>query len=223
MSKRKARLFLTSVALGVFLLVSPGISSADTYYTVNQGDNLWRISRMYSTSVENIMFLNGMTSNTIHPGQQLLVASGAGTVQAKPPTWTSQVDPVQTASRSSDRVTELIDYSKTFIGVPYVSAGMSPSGFDCSGFTKYVFAHFNINLPRTAAEQYNVSQAVSTGEAKPGDLVAFKTGSYISHVGIYLGGDQFISATSSKGVAIASIYGSYWKERFLGFARVIPS
>ncbi|KAF1086228.1 Murein DD-endopeptidase MepS/Murein LD-carboxypeptidase precursor [Sporotomaculum syntrophicum] len=178
---------------------------------------------MHGTSVENIMFWNGMTSNIIHPGQQLVVASGAGTVQDKPSTWTSQANPVQTVSRSSDRVTELIDYSKTFIGVPYVSAGMSPSGFDCSGFTKYVFAHFNINLPRTAAEQYNVSQAVTTNETKPGDLVAFKTGSYISHVGIYLGGGKFISATSSRGVAIASVSDPYWKEHFFGYARVIPS
>lgn len=180
---------------------------------------------MYSTSVESIVSLNGMASNIIHPGQQLLVNVGAGTVQAKQPslTNTNRANLVQPVSRSGGRVGELIDYSKTFIGVPYVSSGMSPSGFDCSGFTKYIFAHYNINLPRTAAEQYNSSQAVSTSEAKPGDLVAFKSGGYISHVGIYLGGDKFISSTSSKGVAIASIYGSYWKERFLGYARVIPS
>jgi len=217
----KAKVFFTSIALGVSLFVLPGISSADTYYTVNQGDNLWRISKVYGTTVENLKSLNGLSSDTIRSGQKLLVGTGVGgTVQSGLTTAANTVKPV---SRSSDRIQEIIDYSYNFIGVPYVSAGMSPRGFDCSGYTKYVFGHFNINLPRTAAEQYYAGQAVSVSEAKPGDLVAFKTSSYISHIGIYLGGDKFISATSSGGIAVASVYGPYWGNHFLGYSRIIPS
>jgi len=66
----KAKVFFTSIALGVSLFVLPGISSADTYYTVNQGDNLWRISKVYGTTVENLKSLNGLSSDTIRSGQK---------------------------------------------------------------------------------------------------------------------------------------------------------
>ncbi|AGL03355.1 LysM peptidoglycan-binding domain-containing C40 family peptidase [Desulfoscipio gibsoniae] len=225
----KAKVFITSLALGASLFILPAPSLANTYYTVNQGDNLWKISRMYSTTVEKIMSLNGLGSSTIHPGQKLLVVPDGSnnavnqTSQSSQAGTASQANTVQPVSRSGDRIDEILDYSRSFIGVPYVSAGGSPSGFDCSGYTKYVFAHFGIDLPRTAGEQYNAGQVLSASEAKPGDLVAFKTGSYITHVGIYLGNDKFISATSGKGVAIASVYGSYWKDHLLGYSRIIPS
>lgn len=205
---------LTSLALGVSLCVLPGQSDAATYYTVKQGDSLWKISKAYNTTVDKIKSLNALNSITIRPGQKLLVASGAVSGAKKAP--------VKQVSRSGDRVDVILDYAKSFIGVPYVAAGQSPKGFDCSGYLKYVFGHFNIDLPRTAAEQYYKGQAVSSSEAKPGDLVAFKTGSYISHIGIYLGNGQFISATSSRGVAIAPVRGAYWGDHFLGFSRLIP-
>lgn len=216
----KAKVFVTSLALGISLFMLPGHSFANTYYTVNKGDSLWTISRMYNTTVEKITSLNGLNSITIHPGQKLLVAPESNdALQAQK---VGQVNPVSQASRSSDRIEEILDYARSFQGVPYVAAGGSPSGFDCSGFTKYVFAHFGFNLPRTAGGQYSMGQAIPSSEAKPGDLVAFKTGSYISHIGIYTGSGKFISATSSQGVDITSVNGSYWKDHFLGFSRIIP-
>ncbi len=223
----KAKVFVTTIAIGVSFFVLPGIASANAHYTVNQGDTLWKISKMYGTTVENIMSLNNLGSDMIHSGQELLIGTDAScTVQAKPTTGSSslnQANPVEAVSRSSDRIEEILNYSYSFIGVPYVAAGGSPRGFDCSGYTKYIFAHFNIDLPHTAADQYNIGKVIPANEAKPGDLVAFKTGSYISHIGIYLGGNKFISATSSKGVAVASVYGPYWQDHLLGFARIIPS
>ncbi|WP_347490325.1 C40 family peptidase [Desulfoscipio sp. XC116] len=215
----KAKVFITSLALGVSLFMLPGQSFADTYYTVNKGDSLWTISRMYDTTVEKIVSLNGLGSITIYPGQKLLVTSAGNNSQAQK---TNQVNPISQVSRSSDRIGEILDYARSFQGVPYAAAGGSPSGFDCSGFTKFVYARFGLSLPRTAGEQYAMGQAVSSSEAKPGDLVAFKTGSYISHIGIYMGSGKFISATSSQGVDITSVYGSYWKDHFLGFSRIIP-
>lgn len=89
----------------------------------------------------------------------------------------------------------IVSYAEKFKTVKYVWGGESPSGFDCSGFTKYVYGHFGVNLPHSAAEQYNYGKSVSKNSLKPGDLVFFgKTASSIYHVGIYMGKGNFIYA-----------------------------
>ncbi|WP_051350553.1 NlpC/P60 family protein [Caloramator sp. ALD01] len=87
---------------------------------------------------------------------------------------------------------EIVSFALNFLGTPYVWGGNTPSGFDCSGYVKYVYAHFGINLPRRASEQATVGQTVSLDDAQPGDLVFFY--SPISHVGIYLGDGMFVHA-----------------------------
>ena len=100
--------------------------------------------------------------------------------------------------------------------------GTTPSGFDCSGYTRFVFAKAGINLPRLADEQYMMGKSVSKANLQPGDLVFFETYEPgASHSGIYIGNGQFISATSSRGVAVASLMGGYWGERYLGAKRVM--
>ncbi|MBR5586426.1 MAG: SH3 domain-containing protein [Clostridia bacterium] len=116
----------------------------------------------------------------------------------------------------------IVDYSKNFIGVPYVSGGSSPSGFDCSGFTSYVFAHFGYSLPRTAAGQASVGTPVSKNELIPGDLVFFNTYGGISHVGIFTGGDSFIHATVPGDVVkIGSMSTAYYKRTYVTARRII--
>jgi len=126
-------------------------------------------------------------------------------------------------SRSFNSISRrIIAHSMNYIGVPYVFGGTSPSGFDCSGYVRYVFANAGIYLPRTADAQYEVGMPVSRGELIPGDLVFFSTYDYgASHVGIYLGDGSFINASSSRGVAVDSLYSGYWGSCYIGARRVI--
>ncbi|QXE19398.1 NlpC/P60 family protein [Clostridium sp. 001] len=113
----------------------------------------------------------------------------------------------QSASRGGNSIASsdaVVAYASNFLGVPYVWGGTSPSGFDCSGLVQYVYAHFGINLPRTSQEQQTVGTAVSRDELQPGDLVFFGSPAY--HVGIYVGGGQFINAPKTGDVVkIASL------------------
>lgn len=116
---------------------------------------------------------------------------------------------------------KLVSSAYKYIGVPYVFGGNTPDGFDCSGFTKYVFSHNGINLPRMADEQYMVGSKVSRKDLVPGDLVFFTTYEPgVSHAGIYVGDDNFISATSSGGIRVDSLNSGYWSSRYVGAKRV---
>ncbi|WP_195847836.1 NlpC/P60 family protein [Selenomonas montiformis] len=116
----------------------------------------------------------------------------------------------------------VISESMQYLGVPYVFGGTTPNGFDCSGYVQYVFAHAGVYLPRTADVQYECGTPVSSGELMPGDLVFFTTyAPGASHVGIYLGDRQFINASSSRGVSVASLDSSYWGSCYIGARRVM--
>lgn len=111
-----------------------------------------------------------------------------------------------------------------YLGVPYVYGGASPSGFDCSGFTMYVYNQLGISLPHGATPQLKYGTYVSRSELQPGDLVFFSDGSYpASHVGIYVGDDQFIHASSSTGngycVCVSSLNTNYYSRNFVGGRR----
>ncbi|WP_066091915.1 NlpC/P60 family protein [Neobacillus novalis] len=121
------------------------------------------------------------------------------------------------AASVGDTVT---DIALEYIGVPYVWGGSSPSGFDCSGFTSYTYKQAGVTLPRTAADQYTTGQAVSKGNLTKGDLVFFSTyKAGASHVGISLGGEKFVHA-SSNGVKISSLSESYYTQTYIGSKRI---
>jgi peptidoglycan DL-endopeptidase CwlO len=107
-------------------------------------------------------------------------------------------------------------------GAPYRNGGIDPSGFDCSGFVRYVFGQHGVSLPRETRDQYRVGKKVDPQRLEPGDLVFFSTvAPGASHVGIAIGGNQFIHAPSEKGVVrVENLSGQYWSTRFIGAKRV---
>jgi cell wall-associated NlpC family hydrolase len=107
-------------------------------------------------------------------------------------------------------------------GIPYRNGGTDPNGFDCSGFTQYVFAQHGISIPREVREQFRVGNSVQADQLVAGDLLFFTTTDPgASHVGISIGGDEFVHAPSSTGVVrVERLGSSYWSPRFLGARRV---
>jgi cell wall-associated NlpC family hydrolase len=107
-------------------------------------------------------------------------------------------------------------------GIPYRNGGTDPNGFDCSGFTQYVFSQYGVALPREVREQYQVGKSIRPEDLAPGDIVFFSTTEPgPSHVAIAIGGDEFVHAPSSTGVVrVEHLSSTYWAPRFLAARRV---
>lgn len=134
----------------------------------------------------------------------------------------TEVSPWQ---KYSDRIQDLVIKGLEFVGIPYVRGGNTLAGMDCSGFTKKVYKDsLGVELPRTAAEQSKVGLKVEQDELKPGDLVFFNTErKRNSHVGIYLGNDQFVHAPrTGKQIQVDSMQDNYWIKTYNGARRVDP-
>lgn len=115
---------------------------------------------------------------------------------------------------------EVVQYAKEQLGKPYVWAAAGPNGFDCSGFTKFVYRSFGYSLPHYTGAQIRMGTAISRDKLSPGDLVFFNTEGPVSHVGIYSGGNKFIHAASSGKVMISDLDNSYYITRYAGARRI---
>lgn len=185
-------------------------TSSSNTYTVKQGDTLGAIASKFGTSYKNIMALNGLSSTTIYTGQTLKVK---GTVKASTQAST-------TTQASATGMAGAAKVALAQVGTPYKWAGKAPGGFDCSGLVYYAAQQAGANIGyATSAGYYSMGTSVSTPQV--GDLVFFKD-TYkagISHVGIYVGNGQMVSAASG-GVQVDDIHGAYWGDHFVGYKRM---
>lgn len=190
---------------------------SSTVYTVKSGDTLSGISSRYGVSVRQLKDWNNLSSDLILIGQKLNIGSassgsGGSDTDSGSSTAPSDVD---------YNVDKLISTAKSLQGTPYKWGGNTPSGFDCSGFIYYTFNKAGKDINRlSSAGYYNRAQYVN--KPKVGDLVFFENtyagANGISHMGIYLGGGDFIHAGSS-GVTISNVNSSYWQKYFDGYKR----
>jgi cell wall-associated NlpC family hydrolase len=121
--------------------------------------------------------------------------------------------------------TSLVTQAMKYIGVNYHYSQSNENGFDCSGYVKYIYGNFGYTLPRSSYDQYKQSRHLKANKARPGDLVFFVTrGNKISHVGIFLGNNQFIHAPGKgKSVSISNLDEVYYKKRLAGFGSYLET
>lgn len=191
----------------------PAASTSNGTYIVKSGDSLSLIASRSGMTVASLKQMNSLKSDVIFVGQKLKTAGGSG----------SSTTPIKVTNPSSSggyNTSRLISTANSLMGIPYVWGGSSTSGFDCSGFIYYAYQKAGKSISRTNTEgYYNRSYEISSPAV--GDLVFFsntyKKG--ISHMGIYIGGNQFIHASSSAGVTVSSLDNSYFKSKFTSFKR----
>jgi len=126
---------------------------------------------------------------------------------------------------SRKEAARLVSGAKHHLGEPYRYGGASPSGWDCSGFASTMFGKYlSYRLPRNTKSLFAHSVKIPNSKRKPGDLVFFRIkSSSASHVGIYIGSNKFIHASTSSGIIISSLKEKYYKKTFIGFRRPLLS
>ncbi len=123
---------------------------------------------------------------------------------------------------SSEVRQQLLRQFKHWKGAPYRYGGSSLSGVDCSAFVQNTYrAKFNKRIPRTTRTQIKIGKKVKKSQLRVGDIVFFKTGRNSLHNGIYMGGGEFMHASSSKGVTLSSLNNRYWRKKYLTSRRVL--
>ena len=200
-------------------------------YIVKKGDTLGKIAKRFDMEADDLKELNELDSPEVKVGQKLYleekvdpsVAESYHEVVAK--NVEEEIKRVSESEEFSnkDLPEKLTIFAKKMLNIPYKFGGNSIMGIDCSAYVKKVYGFLGVDLPRTARQQFNEGEAIDKDELSIGDLVFFKTyASFPSHVGIYLGNNLFIHASSrGKKVTIDSLETPYYLKRFIGGKRLL--
>ena len=197
----------------------------DGWYRIDYNDQIGYVSQKYVSDTK-------LPETTTRGGYDRTTSSKENTVASQEAVEENQAEveteqeqeEESTASATSFEGNDVVEFAKKYLGYKYVAGGSSPStGFDCSGFTSYVYKQCGISINRSSGAQASNGTAVSKSNLQPGDLVLFnnRANTSIGHVGIYIGGNTFIHAGNSKtGVITTSLSDSYYAPRFVTARRV---
>lgn len=195
-------------------------------HKVKKGETLRQIARRYQLTVPDLIEINQLTGEKLKMGQVLYLQKphqpADGKSEEETPREIKRVNGLGFLITDKDREL-LVRVARSFLGLRYTRGGTSVNGMDCSAFVQRVFKVFGIELPRTTREQYQMGYAISRDSLRRGDLVFFKRGSsgQPTHVGIYIGNNQFIHTSLKKGrVEIDSLESSYFSSLFIGARRI---
>jgi cell wall-associated NlpC family hydrolase len=204
-------------------------------HVVAAGDTLWSISRRYEVPVQTLVDVNRLSDpDALRLGQSLVIpwpasrsrpSGTAGVREAPPPANPVAVRRAladgRIPSRGAKWGSALLATASRQVGVRYRWGGMSPAGFDCSGFIGYVMRAVGVSMPRTTYAMWTGGQVVPRDELRVGDIVFFTTTRRgPSHAGIFIGNNQFIHSSSGFGrVTVTSMDYRYYKPRYLGARR----
>jgi cell wall-associated NlpC family hydrolase len=215
-------------------------------YVARKGDTVRKVAKRFGLSGNDLKEINGLKGNALKAGQRIYLSKRDAEIKedtSKPgkpdgiyvekttPTATSaRLEEVKELSTSENALADLsiqerlILFAKKMLHLPYRFGGNGAFGLDCSGYVQKVYSFIGQDIPRSAREQFNLGEAVDKDDLVTGDLVFFRTyASFPSHVGIYLGNNLFIHASSlSKKITIDSLESPYYFRHFIGAKRIIP-
>lgn len=230
--------YLTSVLTAENFSATGQVSGSDVNMRSRPTTSSGTLATLQSGTTVQIIGINSGWYKVMYSSQTgyvrsdfvTLVASTTTPAQGNTSTDTAGSDTTTTPAPAPTTSTErqqLVDFAKQYVGGSYVYGGESPSeGFDCSGLVYYVFHHFNYDVTRTASSQYaNDGTSIQKSALQPGDLVFFSSnGGYsVTHVGIYIGGNQFVHASCpTVGIVISSLDSEYYTSVWYGAKKVLP-
>lgn len=203
------------------------IGQTGNWYKIDLDGETGYVSAKYisDTKLSEVTSRSGSTLRNTTATQETTTQEETPKVEKKTVETTPTEPKGPTPSTSGTTGAEVVEYAKQYLGYKYVSGGASPvSGFDCSGFTQYIYKHFGISLNRSSTAQIENGVAVEKSDLQPGDLVIFNNNANtaIGHVGIYIGDGNFIHASNpSDGVKITTLTTGYYQKRYVGARRVI--
>ena len=206
-------------------------SEGPKFYTVRKGDNVWNIAKKFRVDAEELMEINEMDSPALKVGQKLYLEESEPVLPESHniEMLTANLEEELKKESETDELSDkslpekLTVFAKKLLNIPYKFGGNSILGIDCSAYVKKVYGFLGIDLPRTAREQFSEGEEIDKDELSIGDLVFFRTyASFPSHVGIYLGNNLFIHASSKgKKVKVDNLDTPYFVKRFIGAKRLL--
>ncbi len=196
-------------------------------YKIEKGDTLESIADKFDLEQADILDLNSLKKSRLTPGKIIRLPKPEGENEEDIVALAPEINNTYSLKRwrSEDERGMLVRVAKSFSGAPYRFGGDSVRGLDCSAFVKKIYDIFEVQLPRSAREQYCAGPRINRNDIATGDLVFFRTRkqfTFPTHVGIYIGEGRFIHASSycKQGVRISSLGEDYYAKRFMGAVRV---